>query len=74
MLEELINSDKLNALEKRSNFTERRAIAVEFDALFSGARYDGELVYQALFGDQFDIIEGKAGSASVGMDTLWHVS
>ena len=74
MLEELINSDELNALEEHSNFTEHRAIAVEFGTLFLGARYDGEPVYQALFGDQFDIIEGKAGSASVGMDTLWHVS
>ncbi|MDP7600352.1 MAG: hypothetical protein QF605_03115 [Rhodospirillales bacterium] len=66
MLEELINSDELNALEERSNFTERHAIAVEFDALFSGARYDGEPVYQTLFGDQFDIIEGKADSAFLG--------
>jgi|AP95_1055475.scaffolds.fasta_scaffold28182_1 hypothetical protein len=38
-------------------------VRVEFEALFSGAGYDGDAVYKSLFGDQMDIIEGKPGSA-----------
>jgi hypothetical protein len=42
---------------------QRQKVQVAFDSLFSGAGYDGDPVYRALFSDQFDIIEGKAGSA-----------
>ncbi len=38
-------------------------VVVSFDALFSGAGYDGELVYQTLFGEQIETIEGKPGCA-----------
>jgi hypothetical protein len=41
----------------------RQTVFLEFDALFSGAGYDGDPVYQSLFEQQIDLIEGKSGDA-----------
>jgi hypothetical protein len=71
LVREMLANTSFPIVEIEKNGTQEKVI-VEFEALFTGAGYDGDPVYKSLFGEQFDVIEGKPGSAFLSDTTGLH--